>query len=435
MRLLLKNGIIISMNPQKEIMKGDILIENDKIKKIEKKIENEADEIIELSERVVLPGFVQSHVHLSQTIFRNSAENRKLLEWLEERIYPLESLHTPESLRISAMLGITEMLKSGVTTIVDFGSVKYYEEVIETIYEAGIRAGVGKIMMDKGFEGLREKIDTAIDESVSLLEKWHNKEKRIFYLLEPRFVLSSSFELLRETVKISESKNVKIHTHTSENKQETEKVKEITGMLPFEYYEKIGMVGKNVFFAHAVYIEQKEIEIIKKTKTGIVHCPITNLKLGSGIAPVPILLRNKINVGIGSDGAPANNNLDIFQEMKTASLIHRPFYGIDELDAFSVLEMATVNGARLLGIENITGTIEEEKKADLVILNLEKINSFPYTDLYSAIVFSASSSNVEMVFVDGKMLVKNGKLLIWDEEKILKDAKYIFKKTFLDKRR
>ncbi len=433
MKVLLKNGIIITMNRNKDVLKGDILIEEGVIKKIATDIQETSAEIINISDKIVLPGFVQSHVHLSQTLFRNMVENLSLLKWLGERIYKLESLHTPFTLRISAMLGITEMIKTGVTTIIDFGNVKNYEVILETIQESGIRAGAGKVLMDKGPSFICETTEDAISETVCLLEKWHGKHERIFYLLEPRFFLSCSETLLKEIIKISFEKKVKIHTHVSENKEETKIMKIVTGRLPFEYYQDIGMVGSHVFFAHAVWVEEKEIEIIARTNTGIVHCPTTNLKLASGIASVPEFLEKNIVVGIGSDGAPANNNLDIFQEMKIASLIQKPLYGADAMNPISVLEMATINGAKLLGIEHITGSIEEGKKADLVVINMKKIHSFPYDDVYSAVVFSASPVNVEMVMVDGRKLFEDGRVLIWDEERLLREAEkakeYLFDKV------
>ena len=418
---LIKNATIVTMNRDREILRGDILINSEGfIEKISPGIDAEA-EIIDVEGKFVIPGLIQTHVHLSQTLFRNKAENLQLLDWLRKKIYPYEASHTEYTLSLSARLGLTEMIKTGTTAILDFGTVNHYHVVIEEVMKTGMIAFLGKTLMDKGSDELSQPLDRIVKELKEHIEKYHKKDG-IFYVLEPRFVLSCSEELLKTTVELSKEYNLHIHTHTSENKKETELVKEITGKLPFQYYYDTGLTGKNVIFAHAIHLEEEEFKIVKETGTGITHSPSTNLKLGSGIADICRFIKDGVKVGIGADGAPANNNLSMLNEMRLAVFLQN-LNNFGCLTAEDVFEIATIGGARLLGIDEITGSIEEEKRADLVVVNMEKIHSMPYDDFYSGFVFSSSPENIEKVFIKGKLLYDRGVFLLWDEEKLLEDVK------------
>ena len=363
-----------------------------------------------------MPGFIQTHVHLVQTIFRGLADDLSLLDWLGKRILPMEARISAEGVYYSSLLACIELLMSGTTTIVDFGSVRHQEKVFEAIRDSGIRAFSGKVIMDMGDSSvpkeLIEDYREALSSSVNLLKRWNGFEERIWYAFSPRFALSCSEECLRETAYVAREHNALIQTHASENRDEVRLVRKITGMNNVEYLHKVGLTGRDVILAHCIWINDYEMEILHRTGTNVVHCPSANMKLGSGIARVPEMLEKGINVTIGADGAPCNNNLDVFVEMRHASLIQKARLTDPRvLPAREIIRMATVNGAKALGISDI-GSIRRGSKADLVLISLRDINVTPFTSLhdpYSTIVYSAKASNVKYTIVDGRIAVAEGR--------------------------
>jgi len=443
MCLLIRNATIVTMNPNRDVIKGDILIEKQHIKKIisrgrkilsdtnkNKRLLSHYTKIIDATDKIVLPGFIQTHIHLCQTLFRNMAEDVELLDWLQKYIWPSEASHSRDSLYYSALLGCAELIKGGTTTILDMGTVHYTDSVFEAVKESGLRGFIGKVMMDKKSKNIPDKLqDTtanSITESIKLYEKWHNKEDgRIKYAFAPRFVLSCSETLLERIRDLAIKNDLIIHSHSSENRSELALVMKRTGYRNLEYFDKIGLTGKNLVLAHCIWLDENEIEILKRTKTNVVHCPSSNLKLGSGIANIPEMLRQKINVGLGADGAPCNNNLSMFMEMRLSGLIQKPFYGPKAISSQQILEMATINGAKALGIRDELGCIEEGKKADMIILNINKAQTTPFAmnNIYSSIVYSMNSENVETVIIDGKIVMEDGELKMINEKEIIKKSK------------
>lgn len=429
MRLLLKNVYIVTMDEKFSKFKGSILINGNKIDKIAhygEVIEGNFDKVIDGEGLTAMPGFIQPHIHLCQTLFRGTADDMELLDWLKKRIWPLEGAHDEESIYYSAKLGISELIKCGTTCIADMETVHYTDNAIEAIYESGIRALTGKVMMDYGSDvpkTLMENKDSSISESVGLLKKWHGIDNgRIEYAFTPRFVVSCTDELLREVASLSLKYDVKVHTHASENRGEIAFVEKDRGMRNVSYLKKVGLLNKNLILVHCIWLNDEEISEIKESNTKIVHCPSSNLKLASGVAKIPELLNLGIDVGLAADGAPCNNNLDIFTEMRLSSLIQKVRLGPTSMDCRKVLYMATVGGAKVLGKEKEIGSIEEGKKADIILLDLNKIHNCPlyYADIESTIAFSAKSEDVSTVIVDGKILMENRKLLTLNEEEIMK---------------
>lgn len=429
MRLLLKNVYIVTMDDKFSKFKGSILISENRIEKIASKdedIEGNFDKVIDGEGLTAMPGFIQPHIHLCQTLFRGTADDMELLDWLKKRIWPLEGAHDEESIYYSAKLGISELIKCGTTCIADMETVHYTDNAIEAIYESGIRALTGKVMMDYGSDvpkTLMENKDSSIYESVELLKKWHGKDNgRIEYAFTPRFVVSCTDALLREVASLSLEYDVKVHTHASENRGEIAFVEKDRGMRNVSYLKKVGLLNKNLILVHCVWLNDEEMNEIKESKTKIVHCPSSNLKLASGIAKIPELLDMGIGVGLAADGAPCNNNLDIFTEMRLSSLIQKVRLGPTSMDCRKVLYMATIGGAKVLGKEKEIGSIEEGKKADIILLNLNKIHNCPlyYADIESTIAFSAKSEDVDTVIVDGKILMENRKLMTLNEKEIMK---------------
>jgi len=424
MNLLLKNATIVTQNPQREILEGDIHIDGNIIKNIGADLFAEEAVVVDMTGMVIIPGLVQTHVHLCQALFRNLADDLELLDWLSQYIWPLENSHTETSLRASAQLGLAEMLKSGVTSILDMGAAKYMDVVFEEMANAGIRGFSGKVMMDYGEQPYKEDTRDVLKTTEALIHRWHGAENgRIQYALAPRFVLTCSDALWEGVQGLSRQYGLIIHTHSSENRSELELVREQTGYRNVEFFVKKGLASSKLNLAHCVWLSETEIDYLEQYRINVLHCPAANLKLGSGFAPIPRYLKKGINVSLGSDGAPCNNNLDIFIDMRLAALIHKPKFGVTAINAQQVLDMATINGAISLGMEEQIGSIEPGKLADLAILNLDKVHHTPADNVVSQIVYSAQSRDVVHVMVDGKWVVQNGTPRVYDEVAIVHNAR------------
>lgn len=428
MRTLIKNAQIITMNPNNEIIQGDLLIEHDRIVRIGDLQGYTADKIIDATDRVVIPGFIHTHIHLCQTLFRGQADDLELLDWLKNKIWPLEAAHDEESIYYSAMLGIGELIQSGATTIVDMETVHHTDSAFRAMSEAGIRALSGKVMMDKGDEVpllLREKTEDSIQQSVELLERWHNHDNgRLQYAFCPRFVVSCTEDLLIQVRDLSQTYNVMVHTHASENRGEIELVEMERGMRNIVYLDHIGLANERLILAHCVWLDDEEKRIIRERGVKVSHCPGSNLKLASGVAPVPDLLHHDCNVSLGADGAPCNNNLDMFNEMRLAALIQKPLHGPTSMPAREVFRMATIGGAKAVGLEHEIGSLEAGKKADLAILNLNDFHMYPSAEVdpISRIVYSATRADVETTIINGKTVMENRIMKTMDKNIILKET-------------
>lgn len=426
--ILIKNAQIITMNEKEEIVTGDLYIVNDRIIEIGQNLTYFASKVIDGTGKTIIPGFVQTHIHLCQTLFRGQADDLELMDWLQQKIWPLEASHDEESIYYSAMLGIGELLQSGTTTIVDMETVHHTDSAFKAIAESGIRALAGKVMMDKGDEVpvlLRENTKDSIQESVQLLEKWHNFDGgRIQYAFCPRFVVSCTEELLTNVRDLSHHYNVRVHTHASENETEILIVEREHGMRNIVYLDHIGLANERLILAHCVWLDDEEKRIIKERGVKVSHCPGSNLKLASGIAEIPALLESQAHVSLGADGAPCNNNLDMFNEMRLAAIIQKPVHGSTVMNARTVFRMATIGGAKAVGLEKEIGSIEVGKKADLAILNLNDFHVYPSFDIdpISRIVYSATRADVETTIVNGKVLMENRLMKTIDQSIVLKEA-------------
>ena len=430
--LLIKNGYLMTMDSAGNKYYADLLIENERIKRVAPKLEVKADKVIDAAHKLVMPGFVQAHIHLCQSLLRGQADDVPLMEWLDT-ITSLEFRHTPETLYASARLGIAEMIKSGATSVIDMGTLHHQDSIFMAIEESGIRAQAGKAMMDRTENLpplLRETTDASIKESVDLLHRWHGKaDGRIRYGFAPRWQLWNTTGLLQE-IKREADKNpgVGIHGHAAEIEYEIQAMIEQTGMRNIVYLEKIGVVGSNVQMAHCIWLDEQELQIMAETGTNAVHCPCCNTKLGSGVAKVPEMLKKGINVALGSDGAPSNNNLDIFGEMRQASLIHKLRLGADAMPAEDVIKMAITNGAKAIGMQDQIGSIEEGKLADIIILDdgglsAAPVRNFEQEDIIKRLVSSYHSSSVQSSIINGRLVMENRTLLTMDETEVLEDAK------------
>jgi 5-methylthioadenosine/S-adenosylhomocysteine deaminase len=426
MKTLIRNAYILTMDEKLSKFKGNILIVDDKLEKISAEhIVGDFDKVIEAEGKVAMPGFVQPHIHLCQTLFRGLADDMELMDWLKYRIWPLEGAHDEESIYYSAKLGLSELIKGGTTSIVDMETVHHTDRAVEAIYESGIRAITGKVMMDYGSdvpESLMEDKESSIKESVELLKKWHGKDGgRIEYAFSPRFVVSCSEELMIEVEKLSKEYGVKVHTHASENKEEIKLVEKDRGMRNINYLKKLGLLDENLILAHCIWLDEEEQNLIKVSGSKVVHCPSSNLKLASGVAKIPEMMEMGIGIGLASDGPPCSNNLDAFMEMRLSSLIQKVRLGPKSMNCSTVLQMATMGGAKVMGKEKEIGSLEEGKKADIIILDLNKVHNAPSfrNNVESQIVFSGKTENVDTTIVNGKILMEGRKLLTLDEEDII----------------
>lgn len=413
------------MDPSNSIVQGELLIVDGRIAEVGASGRT-ADLVIDATGCAVIPGFVQTHIHLCQTIFRGAADDLSLIDWLKKRVWPMEAAHSATSIAASARLGIAELIKGGTTCALTMETVNHTSEVFKVVEQTGFRATVGKCMMDKGDEvpsALREQTAASIDESIALLEEWHGKaDGRIRYCFAPRFAISCKRELLEEVARLARERGVMVHTHASENKTECELVESETGLRNVAYLDSLGLTGPHVALAHCVHLSSDEIDMLEKTRTNVVHCPSSNLKLGSGIAPIAGLLDRGISVSLGADGAACNNRLDMFTEMRTAALLQKVLHGPEVLTANRVLRMATAGGAKALGLDDEIGSLEAGKRADLAIVRMSGLHATPAADVISALVYSAQPSDVETVIIDGRLVMRDRELLTIDELETVETA-------------
>jgi 5-methylthioadenosine/S-adenosylhomocysteine deaminase len=423
--ILIKGGTLVTMDAQNSIVQGDLFIKEGRIVSIAG-VEANADVIIDASGCAVLPGFVQTHIHLCQTLFRGAADDLPLLDWLKKRVWLMEAAHTAESIRASARLGVAELIKGGTTCALTMETVNHTEEVFKVVEESGFRATVGKCMMDKGDDlppALRENADDSIRESLELNEKWHGRGNGLLrYCFAPRFAVSCTRELLSEVSKLARERGIIIHTHSSESQRECEVVEQETGQRNIAYLDSLGISGPHVVLAHCIHLDRNEMDTLARTRTHVAHCPSSNLKLGSGIARVNEMLERGISVSLGADGAACNNRLDMFTEMRTAALLQKVLHGPESLPARQVLRMATIDGARALGLGSEIGSLEAGKRADIIIVRLNEPHTSPAGDPISTIVYSAVPTDVDTVIIDGKVVMRERKLLTLDRHDVIEQA-------------
>ena len=419
--ILIKNAIIL--DPEKDInVKKDLLIKDDLIYKIDEEIaQDNVDKIIDAKHKILLPGFVNTHTHLSMALFRGLADDLSLDEWLNDNIWPMEANLNEYYCYIGALLGAVELIKSGTTTFSDM--YFYMEDVAKAVEESGIRAVLSYGMIDFGDE---EKRKAEIEKNMNLFKNCHNTaDGRIKVFFGPHSPYTASEELLKEVRKLADENNIKIHIHVSETQKEIDDVSAEKGLRPFEYLDSIGFLGPDVLCAHCVWLSDEEIEIIKKHDVKISHNPCSNMKLASGIAPVKKLLDNDICVAIGTDGASSNNNLDIIEELKTASLLQKvSTLDPEALNSDEALAMGTIEGAKALGLDDEIGTIEVGKKADLILIDTNNANMIPDSSkLSSNVIYAANGFNVDTTICNGQILMENRQLTTLDEQDIYKKAK------------
>lgn len=416
------------MNPARETLHGDVLIANGRIERIGKNLRasiTDRVQVIDAKGGFVIPGLIQAHTHLCQTLFRGHADDLSLLDWLTSKIWPMEYSHNAVSLKASARVGLLEMQLSGTTSILDMGTVNHTDALFEAVHESGMRYWGGKCLMDlKGSAGpLYEDTRRALAETEEFLKAYPvNSDSLVNYALCPRFAVSCTEELMEAMVGLQESHGALIHTHASESLEEIELVRSRTGFNNVDYFAHLGMLNPKTVLVHGVHLTEEELNKMVQSGTPLVHCPSSNLKLGSGIAPTEMYLKKNLTVAIGSDGAPCNNSMDAFIEMRLAALIQKPVFGPQALPAQAAFEMATLGGARTLGMVHEIGSIEVGKKADIAIVDRSHPSVYTIENPYSALVYSNLGRDVTDVLIDGVPVVRNREHQLFDSQEILASA-------------
>jgi 5-methylthioadenosine/S-adenosylhomocysteine deaminase len=430
------DALLVTMNARRDVYRGDLTVEAGRITAIGPNLPvPEGATVIDAHGLTLIPGLIQTHIHLCQTLFRGLADDLELLDWLKERIWPLEAGHDADSLSTSAYMGIAELLRGGTTTIVDMATVHHTDRVFEALDRSGLRAFAGKVMMDVGAgvpTGLMETTEDSMAESLRLLARWHGTDGgRIQYAFCPRFAVSCTEDLLVQVRDAARAHGVLIHTHASENRSEVELVLAERGHRNVDYFETLGMTGPGLVLAHCIHLDDHEVGILAESGTRVAHCPSSNLKLGSGVARIPELIARGVQVSIGADGAPCNNNLDAFQEMRLASLIQKPIFGPTSMPAALSFELATVRGAEAVGMADQIGSLEVGKRADLAAIDLAGVHTLPGTvdNVYSQLVYATRPTDVKLTMVDGRVLYQDGRILSFDEAGVIAEVPAALKRV------
>lgn len=430
--LLVRGATIVTMNDAFEIIEGDLLAVDGRVAALGRLASGEVPagtREIDAHGALVVPGFIQTHIHLCQTLFRGLADDLPLLDWLKRRVWPLEAAHTPSTLRAAARLAAAELLRSGTTSVLTMETVHDTDAVVEAVADTGLRATIGKCMMDATDNPdvparLREQTRASIDESLALHRRWHGTGGgRIRVALAPRFAVSCSRELLEEVGHVSGRVGILVHTHASENRDEVAYVRERTGLNNMAYLATTGLASPRLCTAHCVWVDEQEQAVMAERDVKVLHCPGSNLKLGSGLAPVVELRRRGISVSLGADGAACNNRLSMFDEMRLAATVQAVRLGPGTLPARDVVWMATREGARALGQADELGSLEPGKRADFVVVDRHAPHLVPGDDPYSLLVYSASAQDVRTVVVDGEVLVEAGTLTRMDAGEVAGEAR------------
>ncbi|CZR63597.1 probable atrazine chlorohydrolase/guanine deaminase [Phialocephala subalpina] len=437
--MLYIHATIITVDPGRRIIEnGAILVVEDTIKDIglstDLLAKYPSSATYDLENHIVIPGLISTHMHVVQSIFRGTADDVDLVSWMCDRIWVMQGNILPEEAYAAARLSIAEMLLGGTTTFLEsLWAERYgFDKLVKAVEESGIRGCLGKVVMDvnpdqpafrtKMHSGLVEGRET-LKAAIQMWEKYDGvANDRVKVWFGARTPGGVTTEFLREMCKEAKERNIHITMHCLEERPDRE-VFESFKMSPMEYCDSIGLLSDRAVLIHMCWVEEREMELLRQTGTHIAHCPASNLKLGSGFCPVPKLLKAGVNVGIGCDGAPCNNTLDLFQEMRLAAWIHKG-YNLDPkvVSAEEALEMATINGAKALGLDGTIGSLEVGKKADFVGIKLKRAHQVPNYDPVATIVYSTNAGDVDLVVVNGKVVVKDGKLTTIDEATTMKEG-------------
>lgn len=408
---VLRGATILTMNDALDVVEGPVVVRDGAIAQVGGDAPDGLPSI-DVSGCLLLPGFVQTHVHLCQTLFRGAADDLGLLVWLRQRVWPMEAAHDATSLRVSTRLAVHELLRTGTTSVLSMETVHGTEAVLETLLASGLRATVGKCLMDSDDAAparLKQRVGPAIDEALALHRAWHGTaDGRIRVALAPRFAVSCTRALLEATAAVAGTHDMLVHTHAAEQRDEIDVVRAIAGMGNLAYLADTGLATPRLCAAHCVWVDEDEQALIAERDVKVMHCPGSNLKLGSGLAPVVEMRRRGITVSIGADGAACNNRLDMFDEMRLTATLQAVRCGPGALPARDVVWMATRAGADTLGLGDRIGQVTAGFRADLIAVDVGGPLVAPSTDPYSTLVYACRGTDVRLTMVDGAVLMRDG---------------------------
>jgi cytosine/adenosine deaminase-related metal-dependent hydrolase len=433
---LIHGGTLVCMDTTRRVVRGDLLVADGRIAAIADAVPaalrtlagGRAPESFDAHGALVLPGFVHAHLHLCQTLFRGLAEQSDLLTWLRESIWPLEAAHTDASMAASVRLGACELIAGGVTCVNDMGTVHHADVLCETLAATGLRGFAGPALMDQGERvpaRLLEGADRALVRALALARDVERASAgRLRLSLAPRFILSCSERMWRDVTAASREQGLLVHTHLAESPTEGGEVKGAVGSHAAPYFAAHGVLSKHFVGAHGVWLDEDELRLMKAADAALVHCPGSNLKLGSGLADVRAWRQAGVRCGLGSDGAACNNRLDTFAEMGLAAGIARVKHRDDPLPARDMVALATCDGAAALGLGDQVGSLEAGKRADIAVVDVAQAHHAPFAarDPYTTLVHAARATDVRLTMVDGRVLYANGTHRTLDPERVTADA-------------
>lgn len=415
-KILLKQTLVLNNSAEAESV--DIAIDNDKIYQVGKIDESwKPDQIIDCTDKIALPGFVNTHTHAAMTLLRSYADDMKLMDWLGNKIWPIEAKMKRKDIYWGSMLAITEMIKTGTTTFADMYADM--EQVAEAVAETGIRA-----VLSRGIIGINPNGETALGENIALFNNYNNTaDGRITVMFGPHAPYTCPPDFLKKVIAAAKECQAEVHMHLSETAGEVADCFKQYGKSPIALMEETGLFECGVLAAHCVHVSAEDIAIMKKHNVRVAHNPISNMKLASGIAPVQQMLEQGICVGLGTDGTSSNNNLDMMEELRIVALLHK-VNAMDPLviPAKTAIELATTCGAQAVGLKDELGVISPGYKADIILLSMNDTRWYPRHNTASLVAYSANSSAVDTVIVNGKILLKDGKLTSIDEERVIYEA-------------
>ena len=435
--LVFRGGTIVTLSDDHTVTAGDVAVVDGVITHVggDYTPQSKDYQVVDAASCIVMPGLVQAHVHTCQTLARGKADDLELLDWLEKVVWPYEGALDGPAMAASARLAMAELLLGGTTAILDMGSVHHTDEVFAAAEASGIRATIGKAMMDapdpKIPPGLRETTAASLAESDRLADRWHGAAGgRLRYAYAPRFVLSCTDELLIEVGRRARARGLVVHTHASENKGEIAAVEARYGKRNLLALHDLGLSGPHVCVAHCVHLSDAEVANLAAHGTHVLHCPSSNLKLASGIASIPELLDRGVSVALGADGAPCNNNLDGFLELRLAAILHKHRVGPRALPAPAAVRLATRAGAAALGLADQIGQLTVGMRGDVIAVDTTGPHVTPSTNPWSSLAYACRASDVRHVAVDGKLVVCDRKLLTMELPEVVRSARLHAQRTF-----
>lgn len=431
-QIWIENGLFITMDDANPSFQGHMVVTDDRITYIGTAVPTELTESVEKidgSKLAFMPGLINTHGHAAMSLLRGYSDDQNLQVWLEQKMWPMEGKYVDQDTSAGSALAIVEMLRSGTTAFVDM--YDRMDRVAQAVEQSGIRG-----VLTRGVIGLcpPEVQEAKLTEAIAFARDWNGKaDGRITTMISPHAPYTCPPEYIERFVQAAHDYNLPLHTHMSETLAEVEQNVRDYGMRPVEHLDRLGFFSRPSLVAHAVHLNDSEIELLAAKNVAVSHNPVSNLKLASGIARVPDLLRAGVTVSLGTDSAASNNNLDLFEEIRFAALLHKGVSGDPTaVPALEALKMGTLYGAKSIWQQDNLGSLQEGKKADFIAIDIEQAHYYPKTDMVSHLVYSGSGRDVRHVWVDGRQVVKNGECTMLDEEKIRYEAQASFERLLKD---